>query len=314
MSDNPRSQTLQIVIAFLVVYIVFGTTFLAIRIAVETIPAFMMTGLRLLIAGGLMMPVLIWQGQRFPTLIHWRSAVIVGGLMLVGGLGLLSYAEERISSGLAALVVTTVPIWVTLFGWLIFGGERPTLEASVGVGIGFVGAILLFLPAIDGSAEQDQLIGMGLVLAGAITFALGSLYSRHAPRPDDARMSTAAEMLAGGVMLMVVSVVIGEPSRLDVDAVSLRSSLALLYLAIFGSIISYTAFLWLLKTVEPTKATTNFYVNPVVAVFAGWLVVDEEVTLLMIIAAGVILLGVAVIQSRLPRFTLRRRAQVEAEA
>jgi drug/metabolite transporter (DMT)-like permease len=303
-----------IVMAFLVVYVVFGTTFLAIRIAVETIPAFMMTGLRLMMAGGLMMPVLVLQGGRFPSLIHWRSAVIVGGLMLVGGLGLLSYAEERIPSGLAALVVTTIPIWVALFDWLIFGGKRPTAQVLVGVALGTIGAALLFLPALDtSSGGDDQLIGMGIVLVGAITFAIGSLYSKRVPRPSDARMSTAAEMLAGGVMLMIVSVLAGEPSRLDVAAVSLRSVAALIYLALFGSIIAYTAFLWLLKTVEPAKATTNFYVNPVVAVFAGWLVLDEAVTTTMILAALVILLGVAVIQSRLPKLSfLRRRAEAES--
>ena len=304
----------KIVIAFLVVYIVFGTTFLGIRIAVETIPAFMMTGLRLILAGGLMLPVLMMQGARFPSLLHWRSAAIVGGLMLVGGLGLLSYAEERIPSGLAALVVTTVPIWVTLFEWLVFGGKRPTMQVFVGVMLGFIGAVLLFLPALDTSGGEDQRIGMGIVLAGAIIFAVGSLYSRRAPRADDARMSTASEMLAGGVMLLIVSVLVGEPSRLDLAAVSLRSIVALIYLALFGSIIAYTAFLWLLKTVEPTKATTNFYVNPVVAVFVGWLAADEEVTLTMIIAAVVILLGVAVIQSRLPRLSVLRRAPVEVEA
>jgi drug/metabolite transporter (DMT)-like permease len=297
-SAAPR---IKIVAAFLAIYLIWGTTFLAIRIAVETIPAFMMAGLRFFLAGGVMLPILLVRGGRFPSLLQWRSAAIVGGLMLVGGIGLLSAAERRIPSGLAALVVATIPVWITLFEWLGFRGARPSLQIFIGLALGFAGAALLFVPALDTTAGNDALAGMGVVSLGAILFAIGSLYSRRAPLPQDTRISTASEMFAGGILLLLVSLITGEPAHLEFASISTRSIVALAYLTLFGSIVGYTAYLWLLKTVEPAKASTNFYVNPVVAVLVGGLFAGERVTVPMIIAAVVILLGVAVINTTLPR-------------
>lgn len=304
---QPQPTKLKIVAAFLAIYVIWGTTFLGIRIAVETIPAFTMAGLRFFIAGGLMLLILLARGGRLPSLLHWRSAVIVGGLMLVGGIGLVSYAEERIPSALAALVVATIPIWITLFSWLVFGGKKPSLQIFTGLGLGFIGAVLLFAPALTTKTNNEQLGGMAIVLLGALIFSIGSLYSRRAPLPEDTRISTASEMLTAGILLLIVGVLTGEPARLDVASISLRSVLALAYLTVFGSIIGYTAYLWLLKTVEPAKVSTNFYVNPVIAILVGGLVADEKVTLPMLIAATIILLGVAVINTRLPRIASMRR-------
>ncbi len=302
VQTGPSQGTrVKIVAAFLAIYLIWGTTFLGIRIAVETLPAFMMAGLRFFLAGGVMLPILLARGGRFPSLRHWRSAAIAGGLMLAGGIGLLSYAEQRIPSGLAALMVATIPVWITLFEWLGFGGKRPTAQVFIGLGLGLAGATLLFVPAVDTGAGGYDLVGLGIVLLGALIFAIGSLYSRRAPLPADTRISTASEMLAGGLLLLLVSLLAGEPARLDVAAISTRSIVALAYLTIFGSIIGYTAYLWLLKTVEPAKVGTNFYVNPVIAVLAGRLVAGETVTPPMVIAATVILLGVAVINATPPR-------------
>jgi drug/metabolite transporter (DMT)-like permease len=297
-----------VVAAFAVIYIVWGTTFLAIRIAVDSIPPFMTAGLRFFLAGGVMLPILLARGGRFPSLIHWRSAAIVGGLMLAGGIGLLTYSETRIPSGLAALMVTTIPIWMTLLGWLGFGGKRPGAQTFAGLGLGFAGAAGLFAPALGSKTGDYDLGGMGIVLVGAFIFAAGSVYSRRAPMPDDTSIGTASEMLAGGALLLLLSAVVGEPGRTDFGAIPLRAILALAYLTVFGSILGYTAFLWLMKHVDPAKAGTNFYVNPVVAVVAGWLLADEPVTLPMIVAAAVILIGVAVINIAPPRrYTARRR-------
>jgi drug/metabolite transporter (DMT)-like permease len=305
----------KVVAAFAVIYIVWGTTFLAIRIAVETIPPFMTAGLRFSLAGGAMLPVLLARGGRFPSPIHWRSAMIAGGLMLSGGIGLLTYSETRIPSGLAALMVTTIPLWITLLGWL-FGGKRPGAQTFVGLGLGFAGAAGLFAPALLTEGGDYDLMGMGSVLIGAFIFAVGSVYSRRAPMPEDTAMGTASEMLAGGVLLLVISVVVGEPGRTEFGAISLRALLALAYLIVFGSILGYTAFLWLMKNVDPAKAGTNFYVNPVVAVIAGWLLADETITLPMIVAAAVVLVGVAVINTALPRrdTARQREAAVKVEA
>lgn len=304
--ESTNVSPFKIVAAFLAIYVIWGTTFLAIRFAVETIPAFLMAGLRFTLAGGIMLLALLAGGARFPSWRHWRSAFLVGGLMLTGGIGLVSYAEQHIPSGLAALMIATIPIWITLLEWIAFSGEHPALQTLTGLGLGFVGAILLFEPAFRGGADASALPSMALVLIGALLFATGSLASRRVPQPEDSSVSTAIEMLAGGLLLLVISLLTGEPARLDVVTISTRSLLALAYLILFGSVIGYTAYLWLLKTVEPAKVGTNFYVNPVIAVFLGWLAADEIVTAQMIIAAGVILLGVAVINTRLPR---RRAAQ-----
>jgi drug/metabolite transporter (DMT)-like permease len=297
----------KVVAAFLTIYLIWGTTFLAIRVAVETIPPFLTAGLRFFLAGGAMLPVLLARGGRLPSLIHWRSATIAGGLMLAGGIGLLSYAETRIPSGLAALMVATIPIWITVIAWLGFGGKRPSVQVFVGLALGFVGAALLFAPALGSGAGGYDLVGMGSVSLGAFIFACGSAYSRRAPLPEDTRITTASEMLAGGVLLLLISALLGEPLRLDLAAVTTRSLIALAYLIVFGSIVGYTAYLWLLKNVEPAKVGTNFYVNPVVAVVAGALVLDEVVTLPMVAAAVVILVGVAVINTTLPRRVAARR-------
>lgn len=311
---NPASASkVKIVAAFLTIYLIWGTTFLGIRIAVETIPPFMMAGLRFFLAGGIMLPILLARGGRFPSLLHWRSAAIVGGLMLVGGIGLLSAAEKRLPSGLAALVIATIPIWITLIAWLGFQGTRPGTQTFIGLGIGFAGAALLFVPALGTQAGGYDLGAMGLVLLGAIIFAIGSLYSRRAPLPADTRISTASEMLAGGVLLLLVSLIVGEPARLDVASISLRSIVALAYLTVFGSIIGYTAYLWLLKTVEPAKVSTNFYVNPVIAVLIGGLVAGESVTASMVIAAVVILLGVGVMNLTLPRRRTRQNEMIAVQ-
>lgn len=298
----------KIVAAFLAIYLIWGTTFLAIRIAVETIPPFMTAGLRFFLAGGAMLPLLLARGGRFPNPAQWRAATIAGGLMMAGGIGLLTYAETRIPSGLAALMVATIPIWITIIAWLGFGGPRPGTQTFLGLALGFAGAALLFAPALGSGDGEYDLVGMGSVSLGAFIFACGSVYSRRAPLPADSRISTASQMLAGGTLLLLISALVGEPLRLDAAAVSTWSLLALAYLIVIGSIIGYTAYLWLLKTVDPAKVSTNFFVNPVVAVVAGALVLGEAVTLPMVVAAAVILVGVAVITTTPPRQgTARRR-------
>jgi drug/metabolite transporter (DMT)-like permease len=295
---SAQASNAKIVVAFLAVYLVWGTTFLGIRVAVQTIPPFLMSGLRFFLAGGVMLLVLLAQGGRFPTLQQWRSAFIVGGLIQMGGIGLISFAEQQLSSGLAALLAATIPLWMMLFEWLGFHSKRPDRQVWLGMALGFGGLLLLFAPSLQLSDGPNDLPGMSIALCGAMSFALGSLYARRAPLPTDSGISTASEMLAGGLLLCLLSGLAGEPTRLQIDAIAPASVLALVYLIVFGSIVGYTAYLWLLKTVDPAKASTNFYVNPVVAVFVGWLILDETVTLTTLAAAAIILLGAAVINLR----------------
>jgi drug/metabolite transporter (DMT)-like permease len=297
----------KVVAAFAAIYLIWGTTYLAIRVGVETIPPFMMAGVRYVLAGGVVMAVLLARGVSLPRRLHWRTALVVGGLMLVGGNGLLTLAEQQVASGLAALIVATAPMWMALLEWLAFRGKRPSAQVAAGLAIGFAGIALLIDPS---QLSGKDLVGVGVVLAATLFWAIGGLYSRRAPTPDNTLMGVAAEMLVGGLSLLVLSAVTGEPARLDLQAVSLNSVLAMLYLGVFGSIVGYTAFIWLLKTVDPAKVATNAYVNPVIAVFLGWLVLGEVVTLQTVIAMGIILIGVLVINTKPTVFARIQRARV----
>jgi drug/metabolite transporter (DMT)-like permease len=299
---DTQTSTLKIIIAFAAIYIIWGTTYLGIRIAIETIPPFLMAGLRFILAGGVMLAVLLARGAKLPRRVHWRSVLIIGVLMVVGGNGLVAFAEQRVASGLAALIVATEPVWIALLEWLIYKGQRPSLQVAIGLVIGFTGMALLVDPGQNAGVAGYDLVGIGIVLAATLLWSIGGLYSRRAPLPAETLVGIAAEMLVGGVLLVVLGVITGEPARLDWRAISLSSALAFFYLTIFGSIVAYSAFIWLLKTSDPSKVATYAYVNPIVAVFLGWLVAGEVVTWQMSAAAGVILLGVVTINTRLAAF------------
>lgn len=290
-----RNDTLKIVAAFAAIYIIWGTTYLAIRIAVETIPPFLMAGTRFLIAGTASFAFLRARGVPLPSRPQLRSAAIVGAFLLVGGNGLVTWSEQQVPSGIAALVVATVPLWMTLFEWLIYKGAKPTRQIVAGLALGLTGIILLIGPGqLRGTAGFD-LISLLILLMAPILWSLGSLYSRQANLPENVFMSTSVEMLAGGVLLFLAGILTGEPSQLDIGAISGRSLASMFYLSLFGSIVALTAYVWLLKTVEPARVATYTYVNPVIAVFLGWLVLGEPVSSLTIVAVALIVLAVALI-------------------
>jgi drug/metabolite transporter (DMT)-like permease len=293
-----QTSTVKIIVAFAAVYIIWGTTYLGIRIAIETIPPFLMAGLRFVLAGGVMLAVLLARGAKLPRRVHWHSVLIIGVLMVVGGNGLVTFAEQRVASGLAALIVATEPVWIALLEWLIYKGQRPTVQVAIGLVVGLTGMALLVDPGQNAGVAGHDLLGIGIVLAATLLWSIGGLYSRRAPLPADTLVGIGGEMLVGGVLLILLGVATGESAHLDWRAISLSSALAFLYLTVFGSIVAYTAFIWLMKTVDPAKVATSAYVNPVVAVFLGWLVAGEVVTLQMSAAAGVILVGVVFINSK----------------
>ena len=297
-SNQGRSQSIKIALAFSAIYVIWGTTYLAIRIAIETIPPFLMAGTRFLIAGSLLFIFLLLRGVPIPRRFHWRSIIIVGALLLLGGNGLVTWSEQEIPSGMAALIVATVPIWMMLFEWLIFRGRAPTKQIVIGIFIGFLGIFLLVGPGqLMGNTEFGTVSLMVLMMA-PILWSFGSLYSRKVKLPDNVFMSTAAEMLAGGIILLVVGLVVGETSQLNISQFSLRSMGAMLYLTVFGSIVAFTAYVWLLKTVQPSKVATYTYVNPVIAVFLGWFILNEAITPLTIIAIVAIVLSVVLITTQ----------------
>jgi drug/metabolite transporter (DMT)-like permease len=285
-----------LVSAFAIVYVVWGSTFLAILFAIETLPPFLMARARFFVAGSL---VYGWarlvNGAAAPTRAQWQGTAVVGVLLLLGGNGLLVWSEQRIPSGVAALLVGTVPCFMVLVDWLRPGGLRPAGSVIAGLLLGLLGLVWLVGPdALLGGGRAD-LVGAVVVVIGSFSWALGSVYSRHAATPPSPFLATAMQMLAGGAALLVLSVVLGEPWAFDFGAVSRRSLLGLGYLVVFGSIVAFSAYIWLLRVSTPTRVSTYAYVNPVIAVLLGWALAGEALTARVAVAAAIIVSGVALI-------------------
>lgn len=296
-SLSPRSL---LIAAFAAIYLLWGSAYLAIRFAIETMPPLLMAGLRFLIAGGFLYAFTRLRGAPRPTATNWRAAAVVGGLLL-GANGAVTWAEQWVPSGLAALLIATVPLWMVLLSWLR-GGDRPSLAIAFGLLLGLAGIGLLVGPSnLLGGTRIDPFGALALLL-GALSWAAGSLYSRHAPLPKTALLGTGMEMLFGGAALFSAGLFRGE--KLQLSAISRCSGLAFGFLVVFGSIVAFSAYFWLLRVTSPARASTYAYVNPVVAVFLGWAFAGEPVTGLTLFASALIVTAVAVIvmqQSRAPK-------------
>lgn len=289
-----RASMLHVAIALGAVYLIWGSTYLAIRFAIETIPPFLMASLRYLTAGAMLYAWARLRGEPRPALIHWRSAVILGGLLLLLGNGGVVWAEQRVSSGLVALLVSTEPLWIVLLVWRRDHG-RPAGRVLGGLLLGLIGLVLLVRP---GSATGGiDPLGVVAVLVASVSWAWGSLYGQRAKLPSSPLLGTAMQMLGGGGLLLLASALTGEPARFHLAAVSMKSVLALGYLVVFGALIAFTAYVWLLRVAPPVLVSTYAYVNPLVAVFLGWALAGEPITRGTLIAAAVILAGVALISS-----------------
>jgi drug/metabolite transporter (DMT)-like permease len=273
------------VLALLAIYLVWGSTYLAIRVALEGLPPFLMAGVRFLVAGAMLFVVLWLRGAPAPSPRQWRNAALVGGLLLLGGNGGVVVAEQWVASGLAALGVATVALWSALFAGL--WGQWPRRLEWVGLTVGFAGVAILNL----GGSLRASRAGAIALLVATMSWALGSMWSRHLELPADL-VSPAAQMLAGGGLLVVVGALSGE--RLP-DSIALRPLLALTYLVVFGSWVGFSAYLFLLRRVRPAVATSYAYVNPVIAVFLGVAFAGERIASTEWLAMPVILAGVALV-------------------
>jgi len=298
-----RRLSTAVLAALAVVYVVWGSTYLAIRIAVETLPPFLMVGSRFLIAGGLLYAWSIRRGDVVgdrPGPAQWRATAIVGSLLLVGGNGLVVWGEQTVPSGIAALLVATLPLWMALFGRLAFG-DRLRPVAIAGLVVGFAGVALLVRTGggggrVDptGAGGLDPL-GTGVILLAPVSWAIGSLWSGRLPLPARPLVTTGMEMLCAGAVLTLLGGLGGELGRLDLAAVSGRSLAAFAYLVTFGSLLAFSAYVWLLRNATPSVISTYAYVNPVVAVALGWAILAEPVTATTLLAGAVIVGSVALI-------------------
>jgi len=300
-------------LALLSLYIVWGSTYLAIHFAVETIPPFLSAGVRFLVSG---MILLVWRysvGDALPTKRQWRSTTIIGILLLLGGNGLLSFAEQQVPSSIAALIIGSVPMWLVMIEALRPGGVKPNWQVILGLLIGFGGIFLLVGPTeLTGNTQSLNSLGIGVLLLASFLWSVGSIYSRSADLPSSSLMATGAEMLAGGMVIVAFSGLIGEWNGFDITRVSTRSWLGLLYLITFGSLIGFVSYIWLLKNAPVSLVATYAYVNPLVAVFLGAWLADEIINARILVAGLIIIGSVALINQtkRKPKGSQQDKAQV----
>ena len=295
--SKQRSSLLFVLLAFASVYLIWGSTYLAISYAIKTLPPFLMAATRFLVAGSILF---IWSlitanGVR-PTAAQWRKAFIIGALLLLCGNGAVTWAEKHIASGLTALLIATEPLWFVMLNWAITK-RRPNWKVLLGVLIGLAGMALLVSGGLkgDNAGSMMSLIGIGVVLASSFAWAAGSVYANRRPIKASTSMASGMQMLAGGSLLLTLGIVVGDFKQLNFSNASWISIGALCYLTVFGSLVAFTAYSWLLRNVAPTRVATYAYVNPVVAVLLGWLIASEPVTPTMLAAASIIIGSVVLI-------------------
>jgi drug/metabolite transporter (DMT)-like permease len=296
-----KPTRLQLALAFFCVYTVWGSTYFAIRIAITTIPPFLMAGTRFLVAGSVLYAWARLRGGVRPDRVQWKNAAIIGSLLLLCGNGAVAWAEQRVSSGMTSLLVATMPVWLVLIE--VWNGRRPALLQWIGVGIGLLGVGILVVPT-DGTSAAVGPVGALVLTVGTLAWTIGSLFARTARLATPASMASGMQMLCGGTFLLLVSAISGEWSRVEPGAITSASVLALLYLVVFGSLIAFSTYMWLLSAASPAAVGTYAYVNPVVAVLLG-VVVGGELLPPMAVVAMLVIVGSVALVSLAPY--LRRR-------
>ncbi|HEY2351358.1 MAG TPA: EamA family transporter [Candidatus Acidoferrum sp.] len=299
-------------VAFITVYILWGSTYIGIRIAIESFPPLAMAAIRHSLVGLILYPVMRWKTGFRPTLANWRTAGVTGVLLLCVSNGSLSWSEQRVPSGIAALLLATISLWLVIVDWLRPGGTRPVPRVFLGLVLGFAGLALLVGPASLGGGRRIDLLGTAVLLSAAFVWACASLYSKHRPVPGSPLLVVAMQSLAGAAALWIAAIVSGEFHALHFANVTARSWLALLYLIVFGSGVGFTAYLYILKKSTAAKVATYGFVNPVVALFLGWLVAAETITPRTLLAAAVILTAVILVITAPKTASLQATQQLPA--
>ncbi len=288
------SHSLKVMAAFAAIYTIWGSTYLAIKIAIETIPPFLMAGSRFLVAGTLLYSLVRLRGAEKPTAAQWRSAALVGPLMFLGGNGALTWAEQKVPSGLAAVLLSIIPLWMVLLHHLEL--RRPLGRRLIlGLALGLAGIAVLVGPRALLGGGRVLPAGAIVLLLGSVSWAVGSLRSRRAAMPKSSLLAASMEMLTGGAGLLVLGFVTDEGHSMAHTATSGASLLAVGYLVCFGSLLGFTSYRWLLSVTSPSRVATYAYVNPIIAVLIGWALGREPLTARVLVALGVIVTAVAII-------------------
>ena len=306
-AESHRSDTIKLVLAFAAIYLVWGSTYLAIRYAVETIPPLVTAAVRHTIAGSILLAWAYARGYRAKR-EHWIAGSVVGALFFLIGHGSLHWAEQHVASGLAALLIATEPMFILVLAWAS-GQQRISRLSALGLAVGVVGVAIL--TGVEVSSKDASLLGMLAVLLGSLSWAAGVVISPKVKLPSDALARTAVPLVCGAAMLMIASAITGEFHEVHWSAISLKSIFGLGYLIVFGSIVAFTAYTWLLQRCPPTLVATHTYANPIVAVLLGWLLASERLTA-RVTLASVAILGAIVLIRRGERVNDKRVAQPTA--
>lgn len=299
--DTKKGPSKALVLAaFAGLYIIWGSTYLAIRVAIEHIPPFFLVATRFFIAGGLLTVWCLYKGEQFPSFKSFVTIGVGGVLMLFLGNGAVSWAEQYLASGLAAIIVATVPLWFVLLDksqWLYYFSNK---RIVLGVLIGFAGVLMLFAGngSVELSGDKMKIISFFVLIVGTIGWAVGSLYSKYKMVAGSVTMKAAVQMLAAGIVSVIAGFVSNEQQHLVISAIPMQSWMALLYLIVFGSLVGYMSYIWLLSVRPASIVGTYAYVNPIVAVFLGWLILNEKITSSQVVALLVILAGVVLVNFR----------------
>jgi drug/metabolite transporter (DMT)-like permease len=311
-ASSKQVSTASLVLAFAAIYLIWGSTYLAIRYAVETIPPLLMMAARHFTAGISLYAWLRVRGTPAPLRIHWRNAAVAGGFFFLGSHGTLAWAEQKVPSGLAALLCATLPLFIVVLSRFV--GKKRDLSGKVigGLVLGFVGVAVLIGPAALHADSGLSLLGAAVVLLASLLWAVGTMYTQSAWLPASSSLSSAMQMVAGGVLLCLAGLATGEARSIHLSGLTVKSVLALAYLTVFGSLVAFTAFTWLHKVSSPTRNSTYAYVNPVVAVFVGWLLAGEPVGFRTLAATGIILSGVALVNTAGQKATEPRQRRSDA--
>jgi drug/metabolite transporter (DMT)-like permease len=297
LPSTPKPSRAAVFGAFAIVYIIWGSTYLGIRFAIDSIPPLLMAGSRYFLAGALLYGFMRWRGEPAPTLRGWGHALLIGFCLLTFGNGGVTLGEQYISSGLTALLVTTVPMFLALLGWLSGISGRPTWPVALGLVVGMAGVYLVASTHETGAVALPghETLGIVCVLSAALLWAIGSLYAKKHQPASSPFVAGGMQMLCGGLLMLVAGVARGETQGFELAAVTTKSWLAYAYLVSLGSIVAFSAYIWLLRAVEPALAGTNSFVNPVVAVLLGWALAGEPLNPPMLGGAALIIVAVVLV-------------------